>query len=332
MHVPGLNLGRTFAKSPGRHLGSRRRAGGLLVAGFIVSGLAQLPASAVAATALPTQDPSVTEGGLRPPVATPTLARSATATRPRLSVDDDAVFEGDDARFELRLFKPSRRWVTVHFFTDDGTARGGSDYDALSGSRSFRPGSTRAWVSVETFTDRRDERNETFYLRLFGARGAILADSRGRATILDRHRADPPCHPRCDPPPCHPRCDPPPCQPNCPPPCQPNCPPPCQPNCPPPCQPNCPPPCQPNCPPPCQPNCPPPCQPNCPPPCEPNCPPPCEPNCPPPCEPNCPPPCEPNCPPPCEPNCPPGTGAARTPASSSPRPPDSHPGRLLLTF
>ncbi len=217
-----LSLGRTFDKSPSGHLGSRPRAGALLVAGLIASGVVQLPTSAVATTAVRTHDSSVTEDGSRVPDVNPAPARSLNASRPRLSVDDDAVFEGDDARFELRLFKPSRRWVTVHFFTDDGTARGGSDYDELAGSRSFRPGSTRAWVSVETFTDRRDERNETFYLRLFRARGATLADSRGQATILDRNRADPPCHPRCDPPPCHPRCDPPPCHPRCdPPPCHP---------------------------------------------------------------------------------------------------------------
>ena len=302
MHNPVLSLGRTFGKSSGGHLGRRPRAGALLVASLFASGVVQLSSSPVAATGLGTQDPSVTEVGLRAPIATLTPAGSRAATRPRLAVDNDTVFEGDDARFELRLSKSSRRWVTVHFFTEDGSARGGSDYEELAGSRSLRPGSRFASVSVETFKDRRREGDETFFLHVFRVRGATLVDSVGRATILDR-RAFPPCHPRCNPP-CHPRC-PPPCHPNCPPPCQPNCPPPCQPNCPPPCQPNCPPPCQPNCPPPCQPNCPPPCQPNCPPPCQPNCPPPCQPNCPPPCQPNCPPPCQPNCPPPCEPNCPP---------------------------
>ena len=136
MHNPVLSLGRTFDKSSGGHLGRRQRAGALLVASLFASGVVQLPSSPVAATGLGTQDPSVTEVGLRAPIATLTAAGSRAATRPRLAVDNDTVFEGDDAKFELRLSKSSRRWVTVHFFTEDGSARGGSDYEELAGSRS----------------------------------------------------------------------------------------------------------------------------------------------------------------------------------------------------
>ncbi len=245
-----LTLGRTFDKAPSRRLGRRPRVGALLAAGLIASGVMQLPASAVAAPAFRTQTPSAAEGGLRSPAANPTPERRIKVIRPRLFVDGDTVFEGEDAVFELSLSKFTHRRVTVRFFTEDGSARGGSDYEEVSGSRSFRPGSRHAFVSVETFRDRKREGNESFFLRVFDVRGATRGDTFGRATILDRNRNNPqPCHPRCKPP----------CQPHCPPPCQPHCPPPpCQPNCPPPpCQPNCPPPpCQPNCPPPpCQPNC-----------------------------------------------------------------------------
>ena len=233
MHKTVLSLGRTFDKQPSGHLGSRPRAGALLVAGLIASGVVQLPSSAVAAPALRSQDPSVTERGVQVSVASSTPARSSKAFLPRLFVGDDKVFEGDDARFELFLSKSSRRSVTVRFFTQDGTAKGDSDYEEVSGSRTFRPGSKFAWVFVETFKDRRKERDETFFLRVFQVRGANLGDSFGRATIFDRTRNDPKCHPRCDDPPkCHPRCDDPPkCQPRCdPPPCHPRCDPPGPPN------------------------------------------------------------------------------------------------------
>ena len=91
MHNTVLSLGRTFDKSPSGHLGSRQRVGALLVAGLIASGVLQLPTSAVAATGLRTQDPSVTEAGARASVANPAPARtvnkrsvhdcSSTATR-----------------------------------------------------------------------------------------------------------------------------------------------------------------------------------------------------------------------------------------------------------
>ena len=205
-----LTLGRTFDKAPSRRLGRRPRVGALLAAGLIASGVMQLPASAVAAPAFRTQTPSAAEGGLRSPAANPTPERRIKVIRPRLFVDGDTVFEGEDAVFELSLSKFTHRRVTVRFFTEDGSARGGSDYEEVSGSRSFRPGSRHAFVSVETFRDRKREGNESFFLRVFDVRGATRGDTFGRATILDRNRNNPqPCHPRCKPP----------CQPHCPPPC-----------------------------------------------------------------------------------------------------------------
>jgi hypothetical protein len=263
MHKTALNLGRKLDNSRVRRLGSSPRVGAPLVAALIASGVAQMPTSSVAATAPGAADHALVAGDVRASAGGQALARSRVATRPRLSISDDTVFEGDDAKFKLRLSNSSHRWVTVHFFTENGDARGGSDYEDVAGSRRFRPGTKRASISVETFRDRRDEGNQTFFLHLFRAKGATLVDSRGEATIIDRDPGPAPCQPKC----------PPPCEPSCPPPCEPSCPPPCEPSCPPPCEPNCPPPCEPSCPPPCQPNCPPPCEPNCPPPCEPNCPP-----------------------------------------------------------
>jgi hypothetical protein len=210
MHHAALNLGRMFDKPRG-HRGGRPRAGVLLAAGLIASGVVQLPSSAVGAPAMATRDSSINQDSVRTGIANPTPARSLIVVRPRLSVDDDTVFEGDDATFELRLSKSSHRRVTVQFFTEDGSASGGSDYDEVAGSRSFRPGTKRASVSVETFKDRRDEGDQTFFLHLFRARGANLVDSRGEATIIDRNNNPQPCHPRCNPP-CHPKC-PPPCHP-----------------------------------------------------------------------------------------------------------------------
>ncbi|HET8959231.1 Calx-beta domain-containing protein, partial [Nocardioides sp.] len=209
----------------------RAPAGAVLVAGLVASGVVQLPTPAVAASQMRAQVTSVIDAGTRVP-AVPAPVRIGLAPRPRLFVGDDTVFEGDDARFDLRLSTSSRRWVTVHFITQDGSAEGGTDYEQLSGKRSFRPGSTRATISVETFDDARREGDQTFFLRVFGARGATRVDSFGRATIIDRTPNNPPCHPKC-PPPCHPHC-PPPCHPHCPPPCHPHCPPPCHPHCPPP--------------------------------------------------------------------------------------------------
>lgn len=68
-------------------------------------------------------------------------------------------------RFTLSLSKPLTDPVEVDFWTEDGTARAGRDYLAVSGSVTFEAGDTERSVLVRLVGDWRRERSETFLLK-----------------------------------------------------------------------------------------------------------------------------------------------------------------------
>ncbi|MDO9713754.1 Calx-beta domain-containing protein [Paracraurococcus lichenis] len=108
---------------------------------------------------------------------------------PTISVADLSIVEGDSgqsyATFTLTLSKMSATPVTLDFATQDGTAKGGLDYLAASGSVTFAAGETRKTVQVAVLGDKDVEPNEAFSLALSKVSGAILPKANAVATILN---------------------------------------------------------------------------------------------------------------------------------------------------
>src|SRR6185503_3618974 len=71
---------------------------------------------------------------------------------PTLSIADVTVTEGNtgtvNAVFTVTLSAASGQTVTFDFATQDGTALAGSDYVAVSGSRTINPGATSVTITV----------------------------------------------------------------------------------------------------------------------------------------------------------------------------------------
>jgi hypothetical protein len=112
---------------------------------------------------------------------------------PALSVSDCAVVEDDAGQvacsFTVSLSVASGQGVSVDFATADGTAVGGQDYVAASGTLSFPAGATSLPVAVTIVGDLLDEPDEAFTLTLSSPVNATIADGQGTGTIIDN---DPP--------------------------------------------------------------------------------------------------------------------------------------------
>jgi hypothetical protein len=108
---------------------------------------------------------------------------------PSVTIGDRAVTEGNtgttSATFSVTLSAASSQTVTIAYATGNGTASGGSDYQAASGTLTFAPGETTKTITVPIIGDRLPEPNETFAVNLSGATNAIIADGQGVGTIRD---------------------------------------------------------------------------------------------------------------------------------------------------
>ncbi len=93
------------------------------------------------------------------------------------------------AAFKVSLSAPSTSLVTVSYTTQDGTAIGGVDYVATSGSVTFALGQTSRTILVRTIDDLITEQTETFKVILSNPVGASFANNAtsidGVASILD---------------------------------------------------------------------------------------------------------------------------------------------------
>ena len=94
----------------------------------------------------------------------------------RIRVADAKGREGRDASldFAVTLSRAAAQAVSVDYATEDGTAKAGADYTAVSGTLTFAAGETAKTVSVPLLDDAHDEGKETFRLRLSNPRGAFL--------------------------------------------------------------------------------------------------------------------------------------------------------------
>ena len=78
--------------------------------------------------------------------------------------------------------------VTVNFFTSDGAAKAGQDYDAKSGTITFAPGETSKTITIVVRGDRTFEGNQWFGVYLSGSIGALIEDGYGEGRSRDADR------------------------------------------------------------------------------------------------------------------------------------------------
>ena len=107
---------------------------------------------------------------------------------PELRIGDGSLTEGSgDGRmpFVVRLDPASGRTVTVRYATANVTATAGRDYTRVSGTLTFRAGTTTATIDVPILDDSTGEETETFTVTLSNATGARLSAAAATGTIAD---------------------------------------------------------------------------------------------------------------------------------------------------
>lgn len=112
-----------------------------------------------------------------------------TAPPPSLAIGGASINEGNTGTRTM-TFTVTRtgatHWTsTVAFATSNGTATGGSDYTATSGTLTFAPGETSKTISVLVKGDRLGEPNEAFVINLSHSTNATIVDGPGVGTIVD---------------------------------------------------------------------------------------------------------------------------------------------------
>ena len=112
---------------------------------------------------------------------------------PVISVAEIFINEGNEgtssAVYTVSLDNPSGKEITVDYFTADGTAIAGSDYETASGTLTFAPGETTKTVTVAITDDLLDEDNETLSFNLDNATNAIIGELQATGTITDDDEA-----------------------------------------------------------------------------------------------------------------------------------------------
>src|SRR4030095_2750683 len=106
-----------------------------------------------------------------------------------MTIGDASVTEGDSGAVTLNvpvvLSQTGSQTVTVGYSTGNGTAVGGTDYTATSGTLTFPVGTFTRNIPVTVLPDLVDEDNETFLVRLSTPVGTVVLDGTATATIVD---------------------------------------------------------------------------------------------------------------------------------------------------
>jgi hypothetical protein len=114
------------------------------------------------------------------------FSESGVGASPSISISDTSATEGGGLSFTVTRSGSTSGAVSVDYATADGTATGGSDYTAGSGTVSFAAGETTKTITVATTDDAAQESSETVIVNLTNATGgATIADNQGVGTILD---------------------------------------------------------------------------------------------------------------------------------------------------
>ncbi len=110
---------------------------------------------------------------------------------PGLSINDVTVNEEDgNATLNICIDEVTTLDVSTSYFTTDGTALSGSDYQNTVGSTTIFAGETCVQIQVPILDDSLYEETENFIITLNNPVNATLTDSLGEVTILD---TDPDC-------------------------------------------------------------------------------------------------------------------------------------------
>ena len=112
---------------------------------------------------------------------------------PRISINNVSKSEGNGKTttftFTVTLSAAYDQAVTVNYATANGSATGGSDYQAKTGSVTFAPGETVKTITIVVNGDKTRESNETFFVDLFGpSSNALISLARGTGTIFNDDR------------------------------------------------------------------------------------------------------------------------------------------------
>jgi len=107
-----------------------------------------------------------------------------------LSIDDVSIVEGTDgttnADFTVTLDSPKiDEPVTVDYTTQDGTAKAGTDYEAVNGTLTFQPDQTTQTISVPIINGTSYKPTEMFSVNLSNPANAVIAAGQGTGTIID---------------------------------------------------------------------------------------------------------------------------------------------------
>jgi hypothetical protein len=107
---------------------------------------------------------------------------------PAISIVGGKVIEGNsgltEVRYTINLDRPSDNEVTVDFFTQNGTADAGIDYNAVSTSKvTFLPGQTEVNVFVQVIGDTILEPDQTIIGHLANPTNASIGTATSAATI-----------------------------------------------------------------------------------------------------------------------------------------------------
>ena len=127
-------------------------------------------------------------------------ASSQAKVQPKISIDDVAVVEPIGifpvagtrktifAWFTVALSRTSAETITIAWATANGTATGGDDYIAGSGTVTLSPGELSKNVLVSVQSDGSSdvpEPNETYFVNLTSPVNVTIVDGQGLGTILD---------------------------------------------------------------------------------------------------------------------------------------------------
>jgi uncharacterized delta-60 repeat protein len=108
---------------------------------------------------------------------------------PSISIGDAVALEGNSGSstisFPVTLSSPSGKQVSFSYASTDGTASAGTDFNGVSGSLNFLPGTGLLQMNITVTGDTVIEPDETFTVTLTNPQNATIARSTATATIIN---------------------------------------------------------------------------------------------------------------------------------------------------
>lgn len=115
-------------------------------------------------------------------------AKAGAAPLPSLKISNSSAGRqrtGSVCRFYADLSSAPDKEVSVHYATSGGTAKPDSDFTAVSGMLTFKPGETELTVDVPVAADSLRRAPQTFYLQLTDPVNCTLPAAKATGTIVN---------------------------------------------------------------------------------------------------------------------------------------------------